>query len=82
MKAELSDPLLKIVNSNKIVEICRTLLLENGVYSSEMKKSFKKYLRQLMLEHVENVSFKKPNRICSKTADEHALDVAIKQIKA
>lgn len=59
MEAELSDPLLKFVNTNKIEEICRTLLLENGVYSSEMKKSFKKYLRQLMLEHVENVSFKK-----------------------
>lgn len=60
MEAELSDPLLKIVNTNKIEEICQTLLLENAVHSSEMKKSFKKYLRQLMLEHVENVSFKKP----------------------
>ena len=35
-----------------------------------------------MLEHVENVSFKKPDRICSETADEHALDAAIKQIEA
>ena len=82
VKAELSDPLLKFVNTNKIEEIRPTLLLENGIYSSDMKKSFKKYSRQLMLEHVENVSFKKPDRICSETADEHALDAAIKQIEA
>ena len=44
-----------------------------------MKKSYKKYLRQLTLKNVENISFKKsprvnePDRICSKTAEEHAL---------
>ena len=42
-----------------------------------MKKSYKKYLRQLILENVENVSFKKlqrvnePDRICSETEEEH-----------
>ena len=53
-----------------------------------MKNSYKKYLRQLILENVENISFKKlprvnePDQICSETAEEHALDAAIKQSEA
>ena len=34
VKAELSDPLLKIVNTNKVKKTYRTLLLENGLHSS------------------------------------------------
>ena len=45
-------------------------------------------MRQLISENVENVSFKKsphvnePYRICSETAEKHALDVTIKQSEA
>lgn len=88
MTAELGDPYYKIVNSNKVDETYQKLLLENGLPSSETKKSYKKYLRQLILENVENISFEKslrmnePDWICSETAEEHALDVAIKKSKA
>ena len=53
-----------------------------------MKKSYKRHLRQLILQNVEKVLFQslprvnEPDRICSETAEEHTLDVAIKQSEA
>ena len=49
----------------------------------DLHNSYGKYLKQLILENVPGVSFKKspranePERICSESAEDHAIEVAL-----
>ena len=51
----------------------------------ELHNSYRKYLKQLILENVPGISFKKsprankPERICSESAEDHAIEVALQQ---
>ena len=50
----------------------------------DLHNSYRKYLKQLILENVPGVSFKKSpranetERICSESAEDHAIEVARK----
>ena len=88
IRVELSDPSHKVITSNQVESVYRSLLSAYGTKTSDRKKSYKPYLKQLIEEHLPNVSFQnsprvnEPERICSNAASSQALDNVIKQSKA
>ena len=74
-----------IVTTVSVEKLYRELLLELGVKKEDLYISYRKYLKQLILENVPGVSFKKsqhankPERICSQSAEDHAIEVALQQ---
>ena len=85
LKQELDDPSHKIVTTVSVKKLYRELLLELEVKKEDLHNSYRKYLKQLILENAPGVSFKKspranePERICSESAEDHAIEVALQQ---
>ena len=85
LKQELDDPSHKIVTTVSVEKLYRELLRELGVKKEDLHNSYRKYLKQLILENVPGVSFKKspranePERIYSESAEDHAIEVALQQ---
>ena len=88
VQRELDDPSHKVITTTQVERFYRKLLIENGLKEDELGKSYKKYLRQLMIENIDNITFIKsprlnePDRICSTSTDNHALDMALQQSEA
>ena len=59
LKQELDDPSHKIATTVSMEKLHRELLLELGVKTEDLHNSYRKYLKQLILENVPCVSFKK-----------------------
>ena len=63
----------------------REIIADRGLKQEHQQKSCKKYLKQLIRENINHVKFVKslrvnePDRICSESAGEHALDMTIQQ---
>ena len=84
LKQELDDPSHKIATTVSMEKLHRELLLELGVKTEDLHNSYRKYLKQLILENVRCVSFKKsPSanepQICSKYAEDHTIEVRLQQ---
>ena len=62
--------------------------MKHGMSEEDLHKSYKKYLKNLIEECFENVTFQKPPRtnepdcFCSSEAGSHALDVVLNQCEA
>ena len=56
------DPSHKIVTTVYVEKLYRELVLELGVKKEDLHNNYRKYLKQLMLENVPGVSFKKSPR--------------------
>ena len=52
LPVELSDPSYKVITSNQVESVYRSLLSEYGVKTTDTKKSYKPYLKQLIEEHL------------------------------
>lgn len=63
----------------------REIIADRGLKQEHQQKSCKKYLKQLIRENINHVKFVKslrvnePDRICSESTGEHALDMTIQQ---
>ena len=63
----------------------REIIADRGLKQEHQQKSCKKYLKQLIRENINHVKFGKslrvnePDRICSESTGEHALDMTIQQ---
>ena len=63
----------------------REIIADRGLKQEHQQKSCKKYLKQLIRENINHVNFVKslrvnePDRICSESTGEHALDMTIQQ---
>ena len=55
LKQELDDPSHKIVTTVSVEKLYRELLLQLGVKSEDLHNSYRKYLKQLILENVPGV---------------------------
>ena len=66
-------------------KLYRGLQLELGVKKEDLHNSYRKYLKQLILENAPGVSFKKspranePERIYGESVEDHAIEVALQQ---
>ena len=62
--------------------------MKHGMSEQDLHKTYKKYLKNLIEESFENVTFQKPPRtnepdcFCSSKAGSHVLDVALNQCEA
>ena len=63
----------------------REIIADRGLKQEHQQKSCKKYLKQLIRENINHVKLVKslrvnePDRICSESTGEHALDMTIQQ---
>ena len=63
----------------------REIIADSGLKQGHQQKSCKKYLKQFIIENINHVKFVKslrvnePDRICSESTGEHALDMTIQQ---
>ena len=85
---EIRDPTLKVLDMNTINEKYKELLVENGIKDEELKVSYKRYLKQLILDNADNVSFQKskrvnePEQICCTSAEREAINIALTENNA
>ena len=85
---EIRDPTLKVLDMNTINEKYKELLVGNGIKGEELKVSYKRYLKQLILDNVDNVSFQKskrvnkPEQICNTSAEREAINIALTENNA
>ena len=88
IKQELGDPSHKILTIANVENMYREMLLELGVKEKDLHKSYRKYLKQLIIANIPGVSFNKsprkfePDRICSESAEDHAIEMALQQSEA
>ena len=88
IKQELGDPSHKILTTASVENMYREMLLELGVKEKDLHKSYRKYLKQLIIENIPGVSFNKslrkfePDRISSESAEDHAIEMALQQSEA
>ena len=85
VKQELEDPTRKVLTTNIVEKVYKEILADNRLKQEHEQKSYKKYLKQLIIENINDVKFVKsscvnePDRICSESTGEHALDMATQQ---
>ena len=81
--AHLSDPSGKILDMNMINEIYLNILVNNGKEKESISSNYKKYLKQLILENLPDVTFiknknvNKPDNLCSTKTERNAFDIGI-----
>ena len=85
VKQELDDSTRKVLTINIVKKVYRDIIADNGLKQEHQQKSYKKYLKQLIIKNITHVKFVKslrvnePDRICSESTGEHALDMTMQQ---
>ena len=83
IRQELEDPTQKVLTTNLVEKVYKKILADNGLKQEHQQESYKKHLKQLIIENINDVKFiKSPlvnetDRICNKSTGEHALDVTL-----
>ena len=88
VKQDLEDSTRKVLTTNIVEKVYQEILVDNGLNQEYQQKSHKKYLKQLIIENIDDVKFIKspcdnePGKIRSKSAGDHSLDKTMQQCAA
>lgn len=88
VKQDLEDSTRKVLTTNIVEKVYQEILVDNGLNQEYQQKSHKKYLKQLIIENIDDVKFIKspcdnePGKIHSKSAGDHSLDMTMQQCAA
>ena len=59
VESYLNDSSKRVLDMNKIHEIYKGILMENGITTAKLDATYKKYLKDLISQNIENVLFVK-----------------------
>ena len=85
VKQILEDPTRKVLTTNIVEKVYKEILADNGLKQERQQKSCKTYLKQLIIENINDVKFVKssrvnePDRICTASTVKHVLDMSMQQ---
>ena len=57
VKQELEDSTRKVLTTNIVEKVYQEILVDNGLNQEYQQKSHKKYLKQLIIENIDDVKF-------------------------
>ena len=57
VKQDLEDSTRKVLTTNIVVKVYQDILVDNGLNQEYQQKSHKKYLKQLIIENIDDVKF-------------------------
>ena len=83
VKQELEDPSRNVLTTNMVEKVYKEILDGNGLKYEHQQKSYKRYLKQLIPENVNDVKFVKSplvnemDRVCSESTGEDELDMTL-----